>query len=87
MDVFSSVFRSPGGRKENSPGLQAWEQRTKEIALKAPPARHAVAFLHRYSGRTASRGRPNRVKVAARRSVAKAAWLFCFRSSGDKGNC
>jgi len=36
LDVFSSVFQSPEGRRENSPGLQAWES-LKKIALKGRP--------------------------------------------------
>jgi hypothetical protein len=56
-------FPSPEGRTENSPGPKAFGPENHAhngIALKAPPAHRAGVFLHRHSGRTASRGRPNR---------------------------
>ena len=34
---FLVCIQSPEGRTENSPGLQAWEPRTKRIALKGRP--------------------------------------------------
>ena len=48
------IPRSPEGRKQNSPGPKAFgpgDTPPDRIALKAPPARHAGAFLHWYSGR------------------------------------
>jgi hypothetical protein len=61
-DAFPRARRDPlhrpKGEQRIAQAFRPGKAYEKSIALKAPPARHAGAFPHRHSGRTASRGRP-----------------------------